>query len=103
MAQLATAERGVRAREPLRLARAAAALQHDFRKFSELRDQLQRVEPRVLALHDAAQLLRQPDAPHHAADICRRYVPRAAGSVAANIYDRILPLPNITLGFSFKL
>ncbi|RVE54733.1 hypothetical protein evm_000500 [Chilo suppressalis] len=70
--RLSNAERGVRAREPLRLSRPADALQRDFRRFSELRDELAAAEPRVLALHDAAQLLRAGDAPPHADDICRR-------------------------------
>ncbi|GBO98714.1 Nesprin-1 [Eumeta japonica] len=72
VSRLAAAERGVRAREPLRLSRSAAELQRDFRKFSELRDELERTEPRVHALHDAAQLLRSGDAPPHSDDICRR-------------------------------
>lgn len=72
MARLASAERGVRAREPLRLNRGAEDLQRDFRRFSELRDELARAEPRVLALHESAQLLRSGDPPHHADDICRR-------------------------------
>ncbi|XP_073948974.1 muscle-specific protein 300 kDa-like [Choristoneura fumiferana] len=62
----------VRAREPLRLDRAGADLQRDFRRFSELRDDLTRAEPRVHALHDAAQLLRSGDAPPNSDDICRR-------------------------------
>ncbi|XP_037298321.1 dystonin-like [Manduca sexta] len=72
VSRLASAERGVRAREPLRLSRPADELQRDFRRFSELRDELQQAEPRVLALHDAAQLLRAADAPPNADDICRR-------------------------------
>lgn len=72
VARLAAAERGVRAREPLRLDRAGAELQRDFRRFSELRDELSRAEPRVHALHDAAQLLRSGDAPPNSDDICRR-------------------------------
>lgn len=75
VARLAKAERGVRAREPLRLNRPSAELQRDFRRFSELRDELSAAEPRVHALHDAAQLLRSGDAPAHADDICRRCDP----------------------------
>ncbi|CAG9785834.1 unnamed protein product [Diatraea saccharalis] len=72
VSRLSNAERSVRAREPLRLSRPADALQRDFRRFSELRDELAAAEPRVLALHDAAQLLRAEDAPPHSDDICRR-------------------------------
>ncbi|KAI5642763.1 hypothetical protein NE865_05289 [Phthorimaea operculella] len=76
VARLASAERGVRSREPLRLSRPPSELQRDFRRFSELRDELSRAEPRVLALHEAAQLLKSGDAPAHADDICRRAEPR---------------------------
>lgn len=71
--QLAAAERSVRAREPLRLSRPAQELRKDFRRFSELRDELSRAEPRVLALRDAAQLLTDD-----AQDVCRRSVPHNA-------------------------
>lgn len=64
VARLAAAERAVRAREPLRLGREPNELQRDFRRFAELRDELRRAEPRVLALHDAAALL-APGAPPH--------------------------------------
>lgn len=64
VARLAAAERTVRAREPLRLGRAPAELQRDFRRFAELRDELRRAEPRVLALHEAAALLAPGAAPH---------------------------------------
>ncbi|CAH0714653.1 unnamed protein product, partial [Brenthis ino] len=67
VSQLSAAERSVRAREPLRLSRAAADLRADFRRFSELRDELSRAEPRVLALRDAAALLTDD-----AQDVCRR-------------------------------
>lgn len=67
VSQLAAAEKSVRAREPLRLTRPAPELRKDFRRFSELRDELSRAEPRVLALRDAAQLLT-----NDAQDVCRR-------------------------------
>ncbi|CAG4999316.1 unnamed protein product [Parnassius apollo] len=67
--QLAAAERTVRAREPLRLRRAADELRRDFRRFSELRDELARAEPRVQALRDAAALLQARDSQ----DVCRRW------------------------------
>jgi hypothetical protein len=74
VSRLGRAERSVRAREPLRLTRPAEELRRDFARFSELRDELSAAEPRVLALHDAAQLLRSPPAPPHSDDICRRYL-----------------------------
>ncbi|PZC72704.1 hypothetical protein B5X24_HaOG210718 [Helicoverpa armigera] len=64
VAQLAAAEKTVRAREPLRLGREPAELQRDFRRFAELRDELRRAEPRVLALHEAAALLAPGAGPH---------------------------------------
>ncbi|CAG9579061.1 unnamed protein product [Danaus chrysippus] len=67
VSQLAAAERTVRAREPLRLSRPADQLQQDFQRFTELRDELARAEPRVLALRDAAQLLKDDGE-----DVCRR-------------------------------
>ncbi|KAL4710667.1 hypothetical protein ACJJTC_003303 [Scirpophaga incertulas] len=71
VSRLSAAERGVRSREPLRLSRPTDALRHDFRRFSELRDELSAAEPRVLALRDAAALL---DPAH--SDLCRRYAAR---------------------------
>ncbi|CAK1540772.1 unnamed protein product [Leptosia nina] len=68
VSQLGNAERLVRSREPLRLSRPANELRSEFRRFSELRDELSRAEPRVLALRDAAQLLQGNDAQ----DVCRR-------------------------------
>lgn len=64
VAKLAAAEKTVRAREPLRLGREPAELQRDFRRFAELRDELRRAEPRVLALHEAAALLAPGPGPH---------------------------------------
>ncbi|KPJ06862.1 Nesprin-1 [Papilio machaon] len=66
--QLSEAESCVRSREPLRLRRAPAELRADFRRFSELRDELARAEPRVQALRDAAALLHGADSQH----VCRR-------------------------------
>ncbi|CAH2077116.1 unnamed protein product, partial [Iphiclides podalirius] len=68
VAQLSDAERCVRAREPLRLRRPADELRRDFRRFSELRDELAAAEPRVQALRDAAALLQGLDSQH----VCRR-------------------------------
>ncbi|CAH3870389.1 unnamed protein product [Pieris brassicae] len=68
VSQLGNAERLVRSREPLRLSRPPDELRVEFRRFSELRDELSRAEPRVLALRDAAQLLHGNDAQ----DVCRR-------------------------------
>ncbi|CAG4949527.1 unnamed protein product [Colias eurytheme] len=65
--QLGEAERAVRSREPLRLSLPENELRSEFRRFSELRDELSRAEPRVLALRDAAQLLEGS-----ARDVCTR-------------------------------
>lgn len=66
-------ERRIRASEPVDLTAPAATIEKKFQNFLELKAELERCEPRVLSLQEAAnQLLREENAPEGSSLICQR-------------------------------
>lgn len=66
-------EKKIRASEPVDLTAPIETIELKYHNFLELRAELERCEPRVLSLQEAAnQLLREEDAPEGSSLICRR-------------------------------
>ncbi|XP_066252950.1 muscle-specific protein 300 kDa isoform X4 [Euwallacea similis] len=66
-------ERKIKSSEPVDLTAPKETIEHKFHNFLELRAELERCEPRVLSLQEAAnQLLRAEDAPEGSSTVHRR-------------------------------